>query len=218
MIFSDSSNAKSGSWKDKLTVRNVLFTICILAVALAFNCAGSIFATKITFPLYLDSVLTIGVTGMCGLVPGILCAVLSNGLLTFLDYTMLPFMTCHILTAVLAWLVFKNEDRKNNKLSLLERKSFYGIEVFLWAGLWSALSNAVLGNIIADSLFGARVNRQNAECTVQGIYIITRNMFFSIYFAGFIENITDKMLSAVASFGFYELGRKIYEKTFRKKI
>lgn len=218
MIFSDNSNSKAGNWKDKCTFRNVVFTISILIVAQFVNCAGSIFATNITFPLYLDSVLTIGVTAMAGLIPGILCAILSNGLLTFLDYTMLPFMSCHILTAVLAWAVFKNEDQKNKRLSLLERKASYGIEVFLWAGLWSALSNAILGNIIADALFGARVNRQNAECTVQGIYIVTRNMLFSIYFAGFIENITDKMLSATASFGFYELGRRIYERTFKNKI
>ncbi len=218
MIFSDTANTKSGSWKDKLTIRNFIFTICILIIALFINCTGSIFATNITFPLYLDSVLTIGVTAMAGLFPGILCAILSNGLLTFLDYTMLPFMTCHIITAVLAWLVFRNEDRKNSRLSLLERKTSYGIEVFLWAGLWSALSNGILGNIIADTLFGARVNRQNAECTVQGIYIVTRDMLFSIYFAGFIENITDKMLSATASFGFYEIGRRIYEKTFRKTL
>ena len=192
--------------------KNILFTLCTLAIAVLVNCIGSVIATKITFPLYLDSILTIGVTAVCGLMPGLLCAVLSNGILYFFDYTMLPFMSCHIVTSLLAWLAFLHADNKNRRRPLFERETSYEIDAFLWAGVFSALSNAVLGNIIADILFGARVNRQNAECTVQGIFIVTRNLFYSTYLAGFIENITDKMLSAVCSYGMYEAVRKIYKK------
>ncbi|MCR4900679.1 MAG: hypothetical protein K5907_07690 [Treponema sp.] len=192
--------------------KNILVTLCVLAVALLVNCFGSVFATKITFPLYLDSVMTIGVTALCGLLPGVLCAVLSNGILFLFDYTMLPFMSCHIVTAVLAWLVFVHADKKNEKLPVLERSESYEIDAFLWAGVWAALSNAILGNLIADILFGARVNRQNAECTVQGIFVVTRNLLYSTYLAGFIENITDKMLSAVLSYGLYEGVRRLYKK------
>ena len=198
--------------KKDYSLKNILFTCGILAVALVVNCFGSVLATKITFPLYLDSVMTIGVTALCGLVPGLLCAALSNGILFLFDYTMLPFMSCHIVTAVLAWLVFIYTDKKNAKSPVLERSQSYEIDAFLWAGVWSALSNAILGNIIADLLFGARVNRQNAECTVQGIYVVTRNLLYSTYLAGFIENITDKMLSAVLSYGLYEGVRRLYKK------
>ena len=202
--------------KDYL-LKNILFTCGVLAVALLINCLGSVLATKITFPLYLDSVMTIGVTALCGLIPGLLCAVLSNGILFLFDYTMLPFMSCHIITALLAWLVFIHSDRKNAMRPMFERTNSYEIEAFLWAGVWSALSNAVLGNIIADILFGARVNRQNAECTVQGIYVVTRNLLYSTYLAGFIENITDKMLSAVCSYGLYEAARRLYRISFDKE-
>lgn len=198
--------------KKDYSLKNILFTCGILAVALVVNCFGSVLATKITFPLYLDSVMTIGVTALCGLVPGLLCAALSNGILFLFDYTMLPFMSCHLITALLAWLVFVHDDKKNAVRPVLERSQSYEIDSFLWAGVWSALSNAVLGNIIAGLLFGARVNRQNAECTVQGIYIVTRNLLYSTYLAGFIENITDKMLSAVCSFGLYEGVRRLYKK------
>ena len=198
--------------KKDFSLKNILFTISILAVAVLINCIGSVIATKITFPLYLDSILTIGVTALCGLLPGLLCAVLSNGILYFFDYTMLPFMSCHIVTALLAWLVFLHADKKNKRRPAFEREQSYEIEAFLWAGVFSALSNAIMGNIIADILFGARVNRQNAECTVQGIFIVTRNLFYSTYLAGFIENITDKLLSAVCSFGMYEGVRRIYKK------
>ena len=199
--------------KKDYSLKNILFTCGILAVALVVNCFGSVLATKITFPLYLDSVMTIGVTALCGLVPGLLCAALSNGILFLFDYTMLPFMSCHLITALLAWLVFVHDDKKNAVRSVLERSQSYEIDPFLWAGVWSALSNAVLGNIIAGLLFGARVNRQNAECTVQGIYVVTRNLLYSTYLAGFIENVTDKMLSAVCSFGLYEGARRLYKKS-----
>lgn len=198
--------------KRDYSLKNILFTLCTLIVAVIVNCFGSVIATNITFPLYLDSVLTIGVTAICGLMPGLLCAVLSNGILYFFDYTMLPFMSCHIITSLFAWLVFLHADKKNRRRPLFERESSYEIDAFLWAGVFSALSNAILGNIIADLLFGARVNRQNAECTVQGIFIVTRNLFYSTYLAGFIENITDKMLSAVCSYGMYEGVRRIYKK------
>ena len=198
--------------KKDYSLKNILVTLCVLAVALLVNCTGSVIATKITFPLYLDSVMTIGVTALCGLIPGIICAILSNGILFLFDYTMLPFMSCHILTAVLSWLVFAREDKKNDSRSFLERNQSYEIDAFLWAGVWVALSNAILGNIIADMLFGARVNRQNSECTVQGIYVVTRNLLYSTYLAGFVENITDKMLSAVLSYGLYEGVRRIYKK------
>ena len=198
--------------KKDYSLKNILFTCGILAVALVVNCFGSVLATKITFPLYLDSVMTIGVTALCGLVPGLLCAALSNGILFLFDYTMLPFMSCHLITALLAWLVFVHDDKKNAVRPVLERSQSYEIDPFLWAGVWSALSNAVLGNIIAGLLFGARVNRQNAECTVQGIYVVTRNLLYSTYLAGFIENITDKMLSAVLSYGLYEGVRRLYKK------
>ena len=104
------------------------------------------------------------------------------------------------------------QTKKNARLPVFERSQSYEIDAFLWAGVWSALSNAVLGNIIADLLFGARVNRQNAECTVQGIYVVTRNLLYSTYLAGFIENITDKLLSAVLSYGMYEGVRRVYKK------
>ena len=198
--------------KKDYSLKNILFTCGVLAVALLVNCFGSVLATRITFPLYLDSVMTIGVTALCGLIPGLLCAALSNGILFLFDYTMLPFMSCHLVTALLAWLVFVHDDKKNAVRPVLERSESYEIEAFLWAGVWSALSNAVLGNIIADMLFGARVNRQNAECIVQGIYVVTRNLLYSTYLAGFIENITDKMLSAVLSYGLYEGVRRLYKK------
>lgn len=192
-----------------LSAKNIAFLSGFVLFALLLNCGGAVFATKIQFPLYLDSIMTIGVTAIGGLIPGIICAVLSNGILYFLDYTMLPFMSCHILTALFAWLVFLHADKKNEP---------YEISTFLWAGVFSALSNAILGNFISDVLFGSRTNRQNIECTVHGIFVITRNLRYSTYLAGFIENITDKMLSAVLSYGLFEAAKRFLGKSLSSKI
>lgn len=94
-------------------------------------------------------------------------------------------------------------DKKNN----FENKN-YLIELFLWAGLWSAISNAILGNLIADSLFGANVNRENTEATIQGIYIVTHNLIFSTYLAGTLTNLVDKMISGVLSYILYIFVKK----------
>lgn len=189
--------------KIQLNFKSIITFVICMTVALLVNCFGSVFATRISFPLYLDSILTIGITALFGLIPGVLCAALSNGILYFFDYTMLPFMSCHILTAIFAWLVFLTFDKKTN----FENKQYY-IECFLWAGLWSAISNAILGNLIADSLFGANVNRENTEATIQGVYVVTHNLLFSTYLAGTLTNLVDKMISAVLSYAMYLIARK----------
>lgn len=114
----------------QFTAKNIIFTVCILVISVCINCMVSTIATNNSFPLYLDSIMTIGGTALCGLVPGILCAVLSNGTLFLMEYTLLPYMSCHILTAVLAWLVFDFVERKRQKCSTFKKEKPYTIEYF----------------------------------------------------------------------------------------
>ena len=86
----------------RLKPSQLVFHFCVFAVALLANCAGCILVSDLMIPLYLDSILTIMVTATSGLGAGLMCAVLSNGILTIFDYTMLPFVSCHILTAFLS--------------------------------------------------------------------------------------------------------------------
>ena len=63
------------------------YFITIFTVAsIAINYFCSYLAGLIAFPLYLDSIMTIAVSALCGLVPGILCAVASNFLLYICKY------------------------------------------------------------------------------------------------------------------------------------
>lgn len=182
-------------------VKFIASSLIMMALAIFINCCGCVSAEKFHIPLYLDSLLTIGVVASCGLVPGFVCALFSNLLLTYFDYTMLPFVSCHILTAFFAWLTFNHFAKKDSrKLSL---------DAFLWAGFWSGLSNAVLGNIIADTLFFSNTETPRIDITVQGIYIALDNLHLATYLAGTIENLTDKTISAVLSFGLYKFYKKV---------
>lgn len=183
------------------------FKILFLVFAVVINCLGGIFIPQTAIPLYMDSILTIAVTACCGLWGGILSAVLSNGIMYLFDYTMLPFVICHILTAVCAALVF----RKGKVLELNETVHLK-IEAFLWAGLWAALANAVSGNILVDILFSSQSERMNTATPVQGLYIATKSLFFATYLSGLLTNIVDKLISAVISFWAY----KVFLKCFRK--
>ena len=88
-----------------------------------------------------------------------------------LGYTSFPFVLCHILTAAFAHITLRRYKKRNEKTP-------YTIEIFLWAGVWSAVSNAVSGNLT-----------------------------FAKYMEGTLTNLADKIISAVVSFAGYKIAR-----------
>ena len=180
--------------------RNLLFTTIVLLIALGVNCAGSVLAESLHIPLYLDSLSTIGVTALCGLLPGVLCAILSNVVLSFFGYNMIPFAICHVLTAFFAHLTFRHY--KNDMLS----QKRFTLEPFLWASLWSGLSNGILGGIIADIVFSLITGVPKADFMVKAIFIAVENLKVATYLTGLVENLCDKTISAVVSFAIYRIG------------
>ena len=89
-------------------------------------------------------------------------------------------------------------------------KKYYEIDAFLWAGLWSALSNAILGNIISDVLFSS-VTTPKIDSGILSVYTAVPNLVFATYIVGFLTNLTDKMISAVVSYAGYKLCIKLYD-------
>ncbi len=168
--------------------------IFVVALCVAANFLGSVIARVFNIPLYLDSVLTIAATSLCGLWGGIATAVLSNGTLFIIDHNMIPFTLCHLTTAFLAHLV---SSRAKKRAAVLE------IDSFIWAGLLTAVSNAVLGNVISDFVYGSNTV-ENINNSVHAIYLAVPNLTFATYFSGFLTNFADKLLSAGLSFGVYK--------------
>ena len=178
---------------EKFDFKKFFIASAFTLICSAINFAGAKFAAVVHIPLYLDSILTISVVALYGFVPGIVCAVLSNmAMVVFMGSSGL-FTFCHLTTAILAWITFwyfdkkyPNEDRK--------------LDAFFWAGFFAAISNAILGNIIADVVYGALTGRPQADVVAQAMFTAVPNRMFCIYISGFIQNLTDKMLSAGLSF------------------
>ena len=192
---------------EKVTLKRVLFIILATVFSIIVNYIGSLVAEIVVFPLYLDSLLTIGLAALCGFIPAIVCAVISNIVLSFFTHCSILFTVCHICTAVFAWLVFYLQKRKSPNL-----KSLYTFDSFLWAGFWAAISNAVLGNLIAELVFAANTGRPSANTVVQGIYVVIPNLTLTNNLAGLVENFVDKILSALLSFCFYKAGVRLLNK------
>lgn len=194
---------------EKISVKKIIyiFTICLFAILVNF--LGSKLAEHISFPLYLDSLLTIGVVALCGLIPGIFCAFFSNVVLSISTHSTLLFSICHICTAVVAWIVFYIEENSrkstnNKQLSSLE----YSVDAFLWAGLAASIINGMIGNAIAALVFAANPGRPSANVVFQGIYVAFPNLSFANNFGGYLENLVDKTISALLSLFMYKTVKK----------
>ena len=185
----------------KNLMKQRIFTIVFTITGISINYLCSYLAGLIAFPLYLDSLLTIAVTALCGLVPGIVCAVGSNVLLCIFANTGILFTLCHISTAVVAYLVFYSEREKAASLS---KTSFsYSTESFMWIGFISAVTNSVLGDTISYFFYSANTAIPQVDNAVQGIYVVTKSLKFAAYFGGTVTNLIDKVFSAAVSLFVY---------------
>lgn len=184
------------------SAKGIFLSIVCVTAAGFLNFAGSIVADKLIVPLYLDSITTIAVTACFGLIPGVCCALLSNLLLTINYNSSFLFAVCHVFTALISWLVFEFYGKHDS-----EQK--YILDAFLWAGLLSALINGVLGNYIATRLLASITTRPQIDMVAQGIFVVLKNLNLATYTAGFIENLSDKMVSCIFSFVLYKVFRMV---------
>ena len=185
---------------NELSLKKIIMSSIIIIIAVALNFSGTLFIRKLSYPLYFDSITTIGITALFGLIPGIACAVLTHSILYLLDYANLPFISCHILTAIFAWLTFKTSLEKNKQ----PQKSIPA-ELFLWAGLWSGISNTILGNLISMSMFPVETSLKNLDNITYAIFTTSKNLNLAISISGLLTNLTDKIISALLSIIFYKL-------------
>lgn len=209
-----------------------LFAVACVVIAVAINTATQKIAAHFAFPLFMDSVATIAVASLCGMIPSVLCAVASNLVLELTSHNAISFMVCHICTAVFASLIFflqkdENSEVKNvfmggGIVKFKARRVLFGagagnaadavsipIHLFMWAGFASAISNAALGCTISIFNFFGNCDIPQIDNAVQGIFLATDNMPFAIYWGGFLSNLVDKIFSAFVSFLLYKFVRKI---------
>ena len=186
------------------TPRRIIFTVLFTAISIGINYLGSFLAGLIAFPLYLDSVMTIAVTALCGLVPGLICAFCSNLLLSIFAHTGIFFSACHLSTALIAWMIFRSE-RKNHP-----NEKFLSADSFMWAGFLAAISNSIIGDTISTFVYGANTSIPQVDNAVQGIYVVIRSLPIAAYIGGTITNFVDKLVSATICLFIYR-GVKIIQ-------
>ena len=188
----------------KWTSRRIIFTVLFTAISIGINYLGSFLAGLIAFPLYLDSVMTIAVTALCGLIPGLICAFCSNLLLSIFAHTGIFFSACHLSTALIAWLVFRTERKNHPNEKLLSADSF------MWAGFLGAIR--IIGDTISTFVYGANTSIPQVDNAVQGIYVVIRSLPVAAYIGGTITNFVDKLVSATVCLFIYRGIKKIQVK------
>ena len=199
------SEKLNNMWSPKnWTPRHIIFTVLFTALSIGINYLGSFLAGLIAFPLYLDSVMTIAVTALCGLVPGLICAFGSNLLLSIFAHTGIFFSACHLSTALIAWLIFRSERKNHPNEKLLSADSF------MWAGFLAAISNSIIGDTISTFVYGSNTSIPQVDNAVQGIYVVIRSLPVAAYIGGTITNFVDKLVSATICLFIYR-GVKIIQ-------
>ena len=194
--------------KKSLSSKQIAAYAFFTAFAIGFNYLTSFIPRNVSVPLYLDSTMTMAVSALCGISFGIICAIISNGILFLSNSVLIPFVLCHILTAVLAGLTFRHHRNRTQNARLT-------FDVFLWAGVWSAISNGLLGDIMANHMFDTSTASPILDGSVLGLYVVFNNLTIATYLSGLFTNISDKLLSASISFVIYALISKKNKNIFR---
>lgn len=184
----------------KLNARRLAFIIIFTLCSIGINYLGSVLAGLIAFPLYLDSIMTIAVSALCGFIPGLICAIGSNTLLYFFAHTGILFTISHISTVVVASLFFRHEK----KSKLQDSRSFlHSSSCFMWIGFVAAITNSISGDTISAIFYRANTSIPQVDNAVQGIYVVIRNLTVAAYIGGTLTNLVDKIISAAISYGVY---------------
>ncbi|MBP3615803.1 MAG: hypothetical protein J6J27_02725 [Alphaproteobacteria bacterium] len=194
----------------KESSKRIIFRVLFTLVSIAINHFGSVLAGLIAFPLYLDSVMTIAVTALCGFIPGLICAICSNGLLFFFANTGILFTSCHISTVLVAYYIFSRQKKKYPKEDLVPA------DCFMWTGFIAAITNSVLGDTISTFVYGANTSIPQVDNAVQGIYVVIRSLPVAAYMGGTLTNFVDKLISATISYFVYKLFKRLKHQNFHK--
>ena len=198
------TNEIKNTWpQKKCPPCRIIFIVLFTILSIGINYLGSFLAGLIAFPLYLDSIMTIAVVALCGLVPGLICAFCSNLLLYIFAHTGIFFATCHISTALIAWLVFTHERKNHPNEKLLSSDSF------MWAGFFAAISNSIIGDTISTFVYGANTSIPQVDNAVQGIYVVIRNLPVAAYIGGTVTNFVDKLVSTTICIFVYRGVKKL---------
>ncbi len=135
-------------------------------------------------PLYLDSLFTLLVTINLGLVPGLICALLTNGMLAIAGQVLFPFVLCHMLTVLIAY-YFVVSRRLDSHIG------------YLFMGLMIAFGNGILGSFLSFLIFEGITLVHTIDNLVMSILTTGEALLSAVFWAGMLTNFMDKIISSL---------------------
>ncbi|MFP4210988.1 MAG: hypothetical protein ACOCYB_12710 [Alkalispirochaeta sp.] len=142
-------------------------------------------------PLYLDSILTIVVTIHLGLLPGIVTALVSNGILTVTGQVLFPFVCCNVMTACITW--------------IFTRRGWLGHPPgYVWLGVTAGVANGFFGSVLAYVMYSGVTTVHGIDRLVMGLVVTGRSLVTAVFWSGMVTNMVDKLISAMIAYLSYE--------------
>jgi energy-coupling factor transport system substrate-specific component len=139
-------------------------------------------------PLFLDSILTVGIASLFGLIPGILTAVFTHFFMAAFNgwsFLYLPWVICSLASALITWSYVR--------WGLL-RNPIEGISLALLV----ALANAVLGAAVAVFFFGGKTYH-SVDLILSSLFTLTQNIFSAAFWARLPLNVVDKGIAVAVA-------------------
>lgn len=173
--------------------------IVLLVIAFAFLNAGADYLNdrSLEIPLFFDTIGTLVVTALFGVVPGVATAVGTHVWMEIINTPSgiyLPWMACNISSALILWI-------------LMRRGQFETPIHALIAGLWIALANALIGAVVAASLFAGDTEHA-VDFVASTLYSLGQNLFSAAFLARLPVNVADKTIAVFIAFGALLIARR----------
>ena len=160
-----------------------------------------VFTTGMSMPFFLDSVFTVVITALFGLLPGLVTGFLSNfffELLFGFPGHLYPFFVVNMLTALVTYLHVHFGD-------------FTKASNALWMIISLSIVNAVFGAVIVVFLFEG-TTYQPVDSIVRAVVTTGQSLLSSAFLGRILINIVDKGISVLIAFFVF---RKIHKKEER---
>jgi energy-coupling factor transport system substrate-specific component len=173
--------------------------VVLLVIGFAFLNAGADYINdrSLEIPLFFDTIGTLVVTALFGVVPGVATAVGTHVWMEIINGPSgiyLPWMACNISSALILWI-------------LMRRGQFETPIHALIAGLWIALANALIGAVVAATLFAGDTEHA-VDFVASALYSLGQNLFSAAFLARLPVNVADKTIAVFIAFGALVIARR----------
>jgi energy-coupling factor transport system substrate-specific component len=171
--------------------------VAIVPVGAFLNGVLNLFNEAMTLPLFLDSVFTIAVAALFGLVPGLATGLATNLVLELFrgfPGTHWPFAIVNMLTALVVAIMAK-------------RGGFDTLRGAIGVLFALTLVNAVAGTVVVSFVFGG-ISNETIDYVVRAIALSGRSLFSSAFIARLLINFVDKGVAVIATFALWAFVRR----------